>query len=201
MKDIHGIRIYPQTVTEHNSGGVSLYTHVPLDDQKSEFECIFYPLWDYLDGKIVALDFYSMIGQDPLPELKEKYGNAIKRVDEENHVVFLDGSLVSLWAHSVLVSEFASLAVFKKCPEGSLTQSLFRSLHFKLSSANWPDSLLLAIHMWEDVYWQIFAPEGNVLNDMVKGLSVQGDCFEIYETNLENEYYSSSGNHRVSLSK
>ena len=68
---IYGLRIYPQTTTIDNEGGIPIYIHEAIDEEIGDFEYIFSPIKEIFFGRLVSDDFCRTIGEDPVPELKK----------------------------------------------------------------------------------------------------------------------------------
>lgn len=183
---IPGIRFYPQTVEVDTSGPSPIFLHDCLDEKKTDFECIFYPLWEYLQKKVVVWDFCLTIGEDPVPDLKRQFGDALLDLDLKGQLLFLNGSFISSWASEVRVYEGAFLTVFGKVPDHKLAQKLFWDDGFKLGTKNWPSELLVVIEMWDDIFWQIFSPDDAVLKHLALA-HAENDRIKMYHVNIDDD--------------
>lgn len=183
---VPGIRFYPQTVEVDNSGTAPMFIHDHLDEEKSDFHCIFHPIWEYMQEKVIAWDFCVTYGENPIPELKEQFGDALIEVDLRNQILFLNGSFIESWASEVRVFEGAYFTVFNSVPNYELTKKLFWGRNFKLATKNWPDELLLVIEMWDDIFWQIFTKDIAVL----KNIAIAHDKnakIKMYHVNIDDD--------------
>ena len=188
---IHGLRIYPQSVEVVRGDGAPIFVHGRVSEEWSDFFYIFRPLAPVLRGHVVADDFgisYDEHGtlEDPMPALRERFGASILGADVHHQAVLLRGDDFEAWGAVVSHIEGALLPVFGEPPAPELLERLY-ARDFRLASDTWPAELRAVLHMWDDIYWQLFTTERSDLDLLIRAHA--GDPkLQMYFVDFDLEY-------------
>ena len=189
--NIYGLRIYPQSVEVIRGQGSPIYVHSSVDEQYSDFFYIFRSFTPVLSGHLVANDFPVTYGEngmeDPIPGLKERYGSAFVCADIDSQIVLLQGDDFLNWGRAAHFCEGAFLPVFRKPPGFSLLKRLFWGRDFRLNSAAWPASMRALLHMWDDMYWQLFTRERSDMDLLIQA-HARDPRLKMYFVDLDREF-------------
>ncbi len=188
---IHGVRIYPQSVKVVPGKGSPIFVHGRVSEKCSDFFYIFRAFAPVLQGHVVANDFGVSYGEngreDPIPEFKKHFGSGFVDADLDCQIMLLRGDDFLKWGAESYFCEGAFLPVFSRKPDFSLLNSLYWGRKFKLSSTNWPTEMRAVLHMWDDIYWQLFSVEESDINLLVR--SHAGDPrLKMFFVDFDREY-------------
>ena len=92
-----------------------------------------------------------------MPGLRRTYGSALIAADVRRQLVLLRGSEFEQWASAVSAGEGALLPMVREPTTFDLVKRLYGDHAFRLTSATWPPEMRGLLHMWDCVYWQLFA--------------------------------------------
>ncbi|HEX8237899.1 MAG TPA: hypothetical protein VF600_18305 [Abditibacteriaceae bacterium] len=188
---IHGVRVYPQSVRRVQNNGTSIFLHGRVSDV-SDFFYIFRPTAPLWKGHIFADAFcvsFDLNGnrEDPVPHLRERYGTSLMGADVDSKLLLLCGDDFLKWAvHSYHV-EGAFLPIFNEVPSFDDLKRVYWEQDFSLSSVSWPSGMRALLHMWDDIYWQLFSTERSDIDFLVQ--THAGDPrLEMYYVDFDKEY-------------
>jgi hypothetical protein len=169
---IHGLRICPQSVNVLPGHGAPIFVHGSVSEECSDFFYIFRPLAPILRGHVVANDFTVSHGasgrEDPIPRFRKQFGSSFVAADLDSQIILLKGDDFLKWGAESHFCEGAFLSVFPKNPGFAFLNSLCRNRDFKLNSTNWPSEMRAVLHIWDDMYWQLFSVEGSDIDLLVR---------------------------------
>jgi hypothetical protein len=190
---IHGVRIYPQSVkVVRGAGGAPIYLHDSVTEDCSDFFYIFRPLTPLWRGHFFANDFAVSYDQhigleDPIAGLFERYGPSLVAADLESQSVLLRGDGFASWGAEMYFCEGAFLPIFRAVPTFDFLKQLHGSRDFPLTSATWPRELRAVLHMWDDVYWQLFTTERTDVDLLIRAHA--GDPkLKMYSVDFDREF-------------
>jgi hypothetical protein len=161
---IHGVRIYPQSTEVVRGYGAPIYVHGRVSEECSDFYYTFGPLASLWQNHFFVKDFvgsYDEKGklEDPLPGLREEYGGSLIAADVENQLMVLRGDDFESWGAPMYFCEGAFLPIFKEQPAFDMVKRLYWGRDFRLTADTWPSQMRAVMHMWDDIYWQLFTTE------------------------------------------
>ena len=194
---IRGLRIYPQTVEVKDAAGVPMYIHSHLSEDVSDLWYIFHPLVPALGGHVVADDFPLTLDasgyEDPKPTLRERFGASLVAADVKTQIMLLRGDGFEQWAPDVHFTQGAFLPVFRAEPPFALLKRMFwEPGNFGMTSTTWPTEMRAAIHMWDDMYWQLFTTHRSDVDLLIR--AHHGDPkLKLYFVDLDLEYPNPTG--------
>ena len=165
---IHGVRIYPQSVSVVPGKGAPIFVHGSVDDRCSDFFYIFRPIAALWHGHLIADDFSVTVGGNPIPNLRKAYGAAFFDADLKSQLLLLRGDEFLTWGKSRYCCEGAFLPIFREAPGFKLLERLYWDRNFQLSSNTWPPGMKALLHMWDDIYWQFFSAERSDIDLLVR---------------------------------
>jgi hypothetical protein len=204
MKQIYGIRFYPQTVKIVQGIGAPICLHDRLAERTSDIHYIFRPLGEFLRSKFITDDFcvcYDERGilEDPVPGLKERYAQNLVGWDLKRQIVFLDGSAFDVWGPNVYSCEGAFHQVFEKGILGGAVGEI-HELDDALADFQdaWPDGLCSIIHMWDDIYWQYFTVDHSEIDLLVEAHR-RDTRLKMFEVDVRKEYPDPSNEDLVEI--
>ncbi len=189
---IHGLRIYPQSVEVVKGDGAPIFVHGSVADDCSDFFYTFRALAPVWRGHFFAKDFGVSYGEngrleDPVPSLKEAFSSAFVAADLDSQLMLLKGDDFPRWGASMYFCEGAFLPIFPERPGFSLLKQLYWSRDFRLTSDTWPKEMRAVLHMWDDMYWQLFTIDPADLALLIRVHS--GDPkLKMYFVDLDREY-------------
>lgn len=189
---IHGIRVYPQSVKVERGIRAPVFIHGRVNDDCSDFFYIFRPLASLWRGHVIANDFAvgcdeRGVRKDPLPGLNEQFGSSLVTADLESQILLLRGDDIERWGASVYFCEGAFLPIFRQSPPFDVLKRLYWGRDFHLTSESWPGEMRAVLHMWDDIYWQLFTTERSDLDALVRAHA--GDPkLKLYYVDLDREY-------------
>jgi hypothetical protein len=189
---IHGIRIYPQSVEVVRGVGAPIFVHGSVSDDYSDFFYAFRPLAALWRGHVFANDFavgYDERGrrEDPMPGLREQFGSSLLGADIDSQLLLLRGDDFEHWGKSMYFCEGAFLPIFRETPSFELLKRLYWGRDFRLTSDTWPSQMRGVLHMWDDIYWQLFTTERSDLDALMRAHT--GDPkLEMYFVDLDREF-------------
>jgi hypothetical protein len=190
-REIHGLRVYPQSIEVVQGVGAPILVHGSVSDECSDFFYIFRPLAAVLRGHVVANDCpvsYTDDGtlEDPMPELREQFGASVLSVDVKSHMMLLRGDDFERWGASLRFCEGAFLPIFRRPPTTDLLKHLGR-YDLRLTAETWPEEMRAFLHMWDDIYWQLFSTERSDVDVLIRA-HVGDPKLKMYFVDLELEY-------------
>jgi hypothetical protein len=188
---IHGVRIYPQSVDIVKGDGAPIFVHGRVADDCSDFFYTFRPLAPVWCGHFFARDFgvsYDETGtlEDPLPGLREGFDSAFVAADLDSQLMLLKGDDFPRWGASMYFCEGAFLPIFPERPSFRLLKRLW-SRDFRLTSGTWPKQMRAVLHMWDDIYWQLFTTDPADLDILIRAHS-KDPKLRMYFVDLDREY-------------
>jgi hypothetical protein len=72
-------------------------------------------------------------------------------------------------------------------PSFDLLKRLYWDSTFQLLAATWPPTMRAMLHMWDDIYWQLFSAMRSDIDDLVRVHS--GDPkLKMYYVDIDREY-------------
>ncbi len=105
--------------------------------------------------------------------------------------MLLRGDDFESWARVVYFAGGAFLPVFRETPPFDALKRLFWG-GFRLTSDTWPSHMRAVLHMWDDIYWQLFTTERSDLDVLIQ--AHRGDAkLKMYFVDLDVEYPEPSG--------
>ncbi|WP_165228328.1 hypothetical protein [Aquisphaera insulae] len=183
--EIHGLRLYPQTIRTVRGAGAPIFVHGRLSDDCNDFLSIFRPLAPRWRTHTFVTSFDVAGGEDALPGLREQFGPSLIDVQLDSQLMFLRGDDLG-WAdgHSDLCYR---LGIFREVPTFDLARCLFWDIDFRLTPDTWPLGLTSLVHCWDDMYWQLFSTDRADVEALVE--AHDGDPrLAMYLVDLEREY-------------
>ena len=83
--------------------------------------------------------------------------------------------------------EGALLPIFREPPTFRFLKRLYWGRNFRLTSETWPRQMRALLHMWDDIYWQLFTTESADLDHLLRAHA--GDSkLKMYFVDLDREY-------------
>lgn len=189
---IHGLRIYPQSVEVIRGDGAPIFVHGSVSENCSDFFYSFRPLAPAWHGHLFANEFGMSYDEkfkleDPMPGLREQFGSSLVAADIDSQLLLLRGDDFNRWGASMYFCEGAFLPIFRKQPSFALLKRLYWGRDFRLNSDTWPDEMRAVLHMWDDIYWQLFTTERADLDILLRAHA--GDPkLKMYFVDLDREY-------------
>ena len=178
---IYGIRIYPQSVEVDRSGSSPIFVHGRVSDDCSDFFYTFRPLAPLWRSHYFANEFTGSY-EDPMPGLREQFGSSLIAADSQ--FLLLHGDGFARWGNSLYFCEGALLPIFRETPDFKLVRRLY---HDDLISATWPGHMRALLHMWDDIYWQLFTTERSDLDFLIRAHA--GDTrLKMYYVDFDREF-------------
>jgi hypothetical protein len=193
---IHGLHIYPQSVDVIPGERAPILVHGRLSEERSDFFYVFQPLAVALRDHVVVHDFaisYTELGvrEDPIPTLRDRFGASLLDVDVASQLMLLRGDDFESWAETVYFAGGAFLPIFRETPPFGALKRMFWG-RFRLTSDTWPSYMRAVLHMWDDIYWQLFTTERSDLDVLIQ--AHRGDAqLKMYFVDLDLEYPEPSG--------
>ena len=184
---IHGVRIYPKSVKVVHDVDTLIYVHGSVRNDCSDFFYIFRPLAPLWLGYLFANDFSASPGEDPLPKLRKDFGPSLVAADVDSQLMLLRGEDFAGWGASVHFNEGAFLPVFQESPGFDLIKRLYWDHDFSLTSKTWPGQMRAVLHMWDDIYWQLFSTERSDIELLIRAHA--GDSkLEMFFVDFDREF-------------
>jgi hypothetical protein len=189
---IHGLRFYPQSTEVIRAHGAPIFIRGRVSEDCSDFFYIFRPLASVWYGHLFAQTFgvsydEGLNREDPMPALRGQFGSSLFAADVDSQLMLLRGEDFTRWGASMYCFEGAFLPIFRKRPTFELLKRLYWDHEFRLTSETWPGELTSVLHMWDDIYWQIFTTERTDLDVLLRVHS--GDpILKIYWVDFDREY-------------
>ncbi len=189
---IHGLRIYPQSVKVVRGKDAPIYIHGSVTNDCSDLFYIFRSLAHLWRGHVFAKDFgvsdnVNGTLDDPLPGLRSQFGASLLRVDLKSQLLLLYGDDFPTWGASIGSSEAALMPIFRGPPTPALLKRLYWSRSFRLTEETWPRQMRALLHMWDDIYWQLFTTKKSDVDLLIQ--THAGDPkLKLYFVDLEREY-------------
>ncbi|HWQ92076.1 MAG TPA: hypothetical protein VN673_10420 [Clostridia bacterium] len=189
---IHGLRIYPQSVEVVRGDGAPIFVHGHVSEDCSDFFYTFRPMASVWRGHLFAETFgvsydEKMKLEDPMPGLREQFGPNLIATDLDTQLMLLQGDDFVRWGASMYFCEGAFLPIFRTRPTFDLLKRLYWSRDFRLTSDTWPTGMRAVLHMWDDIYWQIFTTERTDLDILIRAHT--GDPrLKMYSVDFDREY-------------
>ncbi len=195
---IHGLRIYPQSVKIIQGVGAPIFVHGRVSNHCSDFFYIFRPLASLWRGHLFANEFGVSLNEngtldDPIPQLRERFGSSLFATDLDSQLMLLRGDDFAAWGASLYSSEGAFLPIFKETPTFTLLKRLYWSRDFRLTSDTWPSQMRAVLHMWDDVYWQLFTTNREDLDVLIR-VHTGDPKLKMYSVDFDREYPDPSNN-------
>jgi hypothetical protein len=189
---IHGLRIYPQSVEVVRGDGAPIYIHGRVSEDCSDFFYAFRSLAPAWSGHFFAKDFgvsydESMKLEDPMPGLRQQFGSSLVAADLASQVLLLRGDDFERWGASMYFCEGAFLPIFREQPSFDLLKRLYWGRDFRLTSETWPGQMRAVLHMWDDIYWQLFTTERADIDALLR-VHAGDPKLKMYFVDFDREY-------------
>lgn len=190
-RDIHGVRVYPDSVETVPGEGGPIYVHGRVSEDCSDFFYIFRPLAELWRGHYFAKEFPLTYGEngleDPIPGLRDAYGQSLVTADIKTQMAILKGDDFLEWGAAYYAVEGALLPIFSSVPSFDVLKELFWNRTFRLTPGTWPETCRAMLHMWDDMYWQLFTTVRGDVEQLVAAHSAD-PRLSLYFVDLEKEY-------------
>jgi hypothetical protein len=189
---IHGLRFYPQSTKVVRAHGAPIFIHGRVSEDCSDFFYIFRALASVWHGHFFAQTFVvsydeGLNRKDPMPALHGQFGSSLIAAEVDSQLMLLRGEDFTRWGASMHFDEGALLPIFRRRPTFELLKRLYWDHEFRLTSETWPCELTSVLHMWDDIYWQIFTTERTDLDVLLRAHC--GDpMLKIYCVDFDREY-------------
>jgi hypothetical protein len=122
-----------------------------------------------------------------MPGLRELFGSSLVAADIESQLMLLQGDDFARWGASMHFCEGAFLPIFRAPPTVDLLKRLYWNHDFRLTSDTWPSEMRSVLHMWDDIYWQLFTTERTDVDILIRAHS--GDPkLKMYMVDFDREY-------------
>ena len=189
---IHGLRIYPQSVDIVRGAGSPIFVQGRVSEDCSDFFYAFRPLAPAWRGHFFAETFgvsydVKMQLEDPMPGLRQRFGSSLVGADLDSQLMLLNGDDFLAWGASMHFCEGAFLPIFPERPAFGLLKSLYWSRDFRLTSDTWPKRMRAVLHMWDDIYWQLFTADPADLDILIRA-HANDPKLKMYFVDLDREY-------------
>ena len=190
--EIHGVRIYPKSVQVVQGKGAPIFVHGRVDDRVSDFFYIFRPTARLWKSHLFVNDFGVTYGshgkiEDPLPELREQYGFSLVDADVKTQLLLLRGDDFYTWAAHFYAIGGAFLPILREPVSFNDLKRLYWDSTFQLTSDTWPAEMRAVLHMWDDIYWQLFSTERSDIDFLIQAHA--GDPnLGLYYVEFDKEY-------------
>lgn len=188
-EQIHGIRLYPKAdkaIT--GSDGSRLYVHRGFDGEKSDFEFVIGPIAEFLNGLWLESQIGLSYNQNGSFDIQ--YGIDSARLMPSiiyfpiQVAVYKVNELAS-WSRSVSPSEGACYKFYTKQPDyRNFTRKDYISY---VRTVMWPLHTHSIIHMWDDVYWELFTRSKAVARSFAKYHASTGKS-DVYKVDFARDY-------------
>src|SRR5215469_8564941 len=182
--EIHGIRIYPQSVkTVRGVNKSPIFVHGRVSKEFSDFFYTFRPLAPLWHGHLIANEFFS----ETEAKAQEQFGSSLFAADIKNNLILLRGDDFLQWGASLHFHQAALLPIFREPPAFDLLKRLYGVSNFRLRSKTWPTQMRAVLHLWDDIYWQYFTTDRSNLDVLIRAHA--GDSkLKMYFVDLDREY-------------
>jgi hypothetical protein len=123
-----------------------------------------------------------------MPGLREQFGASLLGADIDSQMMLLRGDDFESWGAATYLIGGAFLPIFPQPP----TRDTLRRLDMlrwgpQLTSATWPGEMRALVHMWDDMFWQLFSTERSDLDILIRAHA--GDpMLKMYFVDLDLEY-------------
>ncbi|MDD1751052.1 MAG: hypothetical protein LUO89_14405 [Methanothrix sp.] len=184
---IYGVRIYPQSVDVIQEGGAPIFVHGSVAEDCSNFFYIFSPLSSLWCGHFFADSFAVESRIDPLPGLRDSYGTSLIAADVKRQLLLLKGDNFADWGASAYFVEGALLPIFREPPSFDFLGRLYWNHDYHLTSKDWPRQMRAVMHMWDDIYWQLFSTERSDIEALIRA-HVGDPKLKMYFVDFDCEY-------------
>lgn len=189
---IHGLRIYPQSVEVVRGNGAPIFFHGRVSEDCSDFFYVFRSLAAAWRGHFIANYFgvsydERMKLKDPMPGLREEFGSSLVAADLASQVLLLRGDDFERWGASMYFCEGAFLPIFQEQPSFDLLKRLYWGRDFRLTSETWPSQMRAVLHMWDDIYWQLFTTDRAHLDALLR-VHAGDPKLKMYFVDIYREY-------------
>ena len=185
--EIHGVRIYPKSVRVVRGNGAPIFVHGRVDESVSDFFYIFRPIAYLWYGHLFLNAFGVTLGEDPLPGLREEYGTALADFDVESQLLLLRGDDFRTWGARHYTVEGAFLPILRYPVPFERLKRLYWDPAFHLTTQTWPEEVRAVLHMWDDVYWQLFSTERSDVDLLVRA-HADDPRLSMYYVDFDREY-------------
>jgi hypothetical protein len=189
---IHGVRIYPDSVDVVQGEGGPMYIRGSVTEECSDFFYIFRGIAALWRGHFFAVEYMPSLDDrgklaDPMPGLREQFGSSLVSVDRQSQLMVLRGDEFLAWGTKMYFVEGALLAIFREAPNAEVLERVYRSRNFRLTSDTWPAQMRAVMHMWDDIYWQLFSTESSDIDTLIR--AHLGDAkLNMYFVEVDREY-------------
>ena len=188
---IHGLRLYPQTIDVIPGEGAPILVHGGLSEDRTDLSYLFQPLAPALRDHVVVHDFaisYSELGvrEDPMVKLRQRFGASLVGADEPSQLMLLRGDDFDTWAEAMFFAGGAFVPLFRSVPPFADLKRLYWR-EFPLTSQTWPPHMRALLHMWDDIYWQLFTTERSDVDRLVEAHRADPKL-KLYFADLDRNY-------------
>lgn len=130
-----------------------------------------------LDGKL----------EDPWPGLRQQYGSSLVNANVDTQLLLLRGDDFLTWAAKLYTIEGALLPIFREAVSFDLLKRLYWDQSFRLNADTWPTEMRAVLHMWDDIYWQLFSTVRSDIDFLIQAHA--GDPkLDMYYVDFDKEY-------------
>ena len=196
MRKIHGIRIYPQSLEIEAGEDAAILVHGSVSEECSDFFYIFRPIAALWQGHFFANSFTAHYAEkglvNPLPGLKKEFGPSFVAADVPGQLVIFRGDGFEGWGAPMYFFEGAFLPVFRERPSFELLKGIYWSQDTDLSSATWPEGMRALLHMWDDIYWELYSTERADIEALLRA-HARDPKLKIYFVDFDREFPDPSG--------
>jgi hypothetical protein len=189
---IHGLRIYPQSIEVTGRKNTTIFIHGQVSEECSDFLYIFRCMastWqDLVFTETFGIAFDEEFDlEDSLVGLRGKYGASFIDTDLDGDLILLRGGDFASWGKTMQFCEGALLPIFRERPSFDLLERFYRDNDFILTSENWPSELRAILHMWDDIYWQMFTTVRSDLDVLIRS-HIDDSKLKLYSVEFDREY-------------
>lgn len=190
-RNIHGIRIYPNSITTLQGQDAPILVHGNVQNGVSDFFYIFRCMTPMLANHFVAdntsgqYDFINQSDEGFIQSFDAR--SPVVAADHGGQLVILDGSRFINWGPKRYNCQGAFLPVFRELPDFDLVRSVFDGNDKALQAGLWPGSLRGFFYMWDDIYWEFYSVERA---DIHRLAAVHGDdkALTLWEVDIALDY-------------
>jgi hypothetical protein len=125
--------------------------------------------------------------EDPTPWLREQFGASLLSVDRDAQLIFLNGDDFENWASTMNFCEGAFLPAFSNPPAMDFLKEFYWNNDYQFTSDTWPNALEVFLHMWDDVYWELYTPHRSYIDTLLRAHTGDPTLYT-YFVDFDREY-------------
>jgi len=189
---IGGVRVYPQTTkVERGAGGTPIFCHGRISHEVTDFYYLFSPMMHQWSGSYLATEFAVDLDEvtgeaTPVAEV-QALGRSIAAMDMERQLMVLQAATFNEWGKELHFFHGALIPVFWEIPDTELLRKFYWDETYMLSSANWPPPLRAVLHLYDDVYWELYSSLEADLQNFIR-VHRDNPRLRLYHVELDAEY-------------